>query len=350
MIRVLYSFSGGRDGAVPVAGLVQGTDGNLYGTTMHGGLISAPEGGPREIGGNGTIFKVSPAGALTTLYSFGTITTSYGRSLDGAYPLGEMVEVKEGAFYGTTSRGGIYEGDNSDAGTVFKITSDGAFTSLHSFILSEGIGPCDGLIQGVDGNLYGTAQLGGTNDTFYFGYGALFRISFGEAFTSLFSFNGTNGAFPCSGLTIGKDGRFYGTAAGGFRGPGTVFRFSIIRPILIISSPHQGRPVTNKEMIVTGKAKGKSPVLGVMVQVNDGNWTEAQTSDGWTNWTASVTLKSGANIIRAYASDNVGDLSRTNSVKVLVLDHRDEDRRRNVVTKYNELAAQVEKLQDGNKK
>jgi len=316
-IGVLYSFSGGRDGAVPVAGLVQGSDGSFYGTTKYGGL-----------NGNGTVFKLTPVGSLTSLYSFGTVATDYGRSLDGSYPVGELVEVSKGCFYGTTSRGGIYEGANTDIGTIFKINSDGVFTSLYSLSLTEGAFPCCRLVQGADGKLYGTTQLGGSADTFSFGYGTSFRITTNGTFTSLFSFHGSDGAFPCASLTIGKDGSFYGTTAGGFYSPGTVFRFSIIRPILIITSPHHARPVTNKEMIVTGKAKGRSPVIGVMVKVNDGNWADATTSDGWTNWTASVTLEPGANIIRAYASDTVGDLSHTNGVRVFFIDPHDENRRR----------------------
>jgi hypothetical protein len=75
-------------------------------------------------------------------------------------------------------------------------------------------------------------------------------------------------------------------------------------------------------VVVTGKAKGKSPVAGVLVQVNSQSWEPAITTDGWTNWSARVSLEKGANTVRAYAYDSVGDLSFTNVVKVFLHDER----------------------------
>src|SRR5205809_1586235 len=134
-----YSFSGYSDGAEPLGGLVQGSDGNFYGTTR----IDGP-------GGGGTVFKITFSGSLTTLYSF--------HGSDGGLPTAGLVQGRDGDFYGTTSEGGA-TGDY--LGTVFKITSGGSLTILHTFEGSDGATPYAGLVQGSDGNLYGTTANGG---------------------------------------------------------------------------------------------------------------------------------------------------------------------------------------------
>ncbi|MGA2687698.1 MAG: choice-of-anchor tandem repeat GloVer-containing protein [Candidatus Korobacteraceae bacterium] len=122
--------------------LVQGTDGNLYGTTYQGGANSF-----------GTVFKVNPStGTLTTLHSFAGGTT------DGSFPGAGLVLASDGNFYGTTTQGG-----SNTYGTVFKITPAGTLTLLHSFTVVDGRGPWSGLVQGTDGNLYGTTTFGGSN-------------------------------------------------------------------------------------------------------------------------------------------------------------------------------------------
>ena len=201
----LYSFTGGNDGANPYAGLVQGSDGYFYGTTSGGTY------------GNGTVFQISTNGALTNLYSF-----TGGN--DGAYP-SQLVQCSDGYFYGTT--GALYGGPNS--GTVFKISSNGAYHSLYSFTGSNGADPFAGLAQGSDGFFYGTTYYttftGGTVG----GYGTVFKISTNGALTSLYSFSGGNdGAHPAAVLVQGRDGYFYGTTVGGGidGGYGTVFKIS----------------------------------------------------------------------------------------------------------------------------
>jgi len=129
-----------RDGIGPT-GLVLASDGNFYGTTVGGGQ-----------GFRGTIFRLTPTGAVTTIYSFGV-------GLDGANPEGELIQGSDGALYGTTFHGG-----NHDGGTVFKITLDGAFTSLYSFCsqpnCADGTNPTAGLVEGTNGALYGTTSRG----------------------------------------------------------------------------------------------------------------------------------------------------------------------------------------------
>ena len=130
--------------------MVQATDGNFYGTTSSGGVANCPD-------GCGTIFKITPSGTLTTLYSF----CSIGRCADGTYPTAAPVQATDGNFYGTT-----YGGGANLSGTVFKITPNGALTTLYSFCpangCADGLFPAAGLVQAGDGNSYGTTDEGGT--------------------------------------------------------------------------------------------------------------------------------------------------------------------------------------------
>jgi uncharacterized repeat protein (TIGR03803 family) len=136
-VTVLHSFSG-PDGEAPFAGLIQTSDGNLYGTTLGGGVW-----------GVGTVFKIDTSGNLTVLHSF--------EGLDGASPQGALIQGNDGNFYGTTSGGGT-----TGSGTIFKMDPSGNVTVLHSFTAADGAVPEAGLTQGTDGNLYGTTYGGGT--------------------------------------------------------------------------------------------------------------------------------------------------------------------------------------------
>lgn len=177
-INVLYSFcsKGGdscTDGLYPVGGLVQGADGNFYGTTSAGGAYW-----------QGNVFKITPQGALTTLYSF---CSGGSPCSDGGEPQGTLIQGTDGNFYGTTSFGGTGSGAG---GTVFKITPDGVLTTLYNFC-SQGIPDCaDGnypygaLVQGTDGNFYGTTESNGWGPP----YGTIFKITPDGTFTNLHSF------------------------------------------------------------------------------------------------------------------------------------------------------------------
>ena len=187
----LYSFTGGKDGAYPYAPPVEGNDGNFYGTTTAGGNTT------KCGGGCGTIYKITPAGALTTLYEF-DITHGYA-------PYGPLVLGTDGNFYGTTPYG-----TTANAGVVFKITPAGKFTLLFSFDSTHGETPFAGLVQGADGNFYGTTIYGGT------GGGVVFKITSSGKLTVLHQMNGTtDGARPFGGLVLASDGNFYGANAYG---------------------------------------------------------------------------------------------------------------------------------------
>jgi uncharacterized repeat protein (TIGR03803 family) len=204
-LTTLHNFNN-TDGANPCAALVQGTDGNFYGTTVYGGAIgsdSCPS-NTFEAGGCGTVFKITPAGALTTLHSFNLT--------DGNQPDAALVQAIDGNFYGTTPFGGASSNpDNLGLGTVFKISPGGALTTLHSFTLKEeGHYPYAGLIQAANGNFYGTTSQGGA-----IGYGTVFTITPGGKLTTLHSFDDTDGGFLYGGLVQATDGNLYGTATGG---------------------------------------------------------------------------------------------------------------------------------------
>ncbi len=233
----LFSFNG-TNGRSPQAALVQGTDGSLYGTTTFGGANAD----------NGTVFKITPGGVFTPLF---TLPSNGG---SGIGPMGRLFQASDGNFYGTTSAGGL-TGDN---GTVFRITPAGVFTSLFSFSGANGSGPAAGLIRGNDGNLYGTTQYGGANGD----NGTIFRITTSGALTSLYSFRGPDGNYPVAGLVQGSDGNFYGTtsgdrAFGGLNTFGTVFRMT----------PGGALSTLN----IFNGANGATPVAGLS-QGNDGNF------------------------------------------------------------------------------
>jgi uncharacterized protein (TIGR03437 family) len=272
ILTSVYSFSG-TDGATPKAGLVQGSDGNFYGTTSEGGS-----------NGLGTVFKITSAGTLTTLHGFS--------GTDGSTPVAALVQATDGNFYGTTSNKGTGVPNAPSEGTFFRITSGGTLTNLFDFDYSQGgaepeaalvqasdgnfygttytgTGPCPGgsifgisasgsglgvdgdvnflcylhdfngvhptaaLLQATDGNLYGTASGGGTS-----GSGVVFRMPIsGSPWTTLHSFNGSDGAAPNSGLVQTSDGSFYGTTSGGgANGQGVVFQITSAGALTLLYS------------------------------------------------------------------------------------------------------------------
>jgi uncharacterized repeat protein (TIGR03803 family) len=199
---VLYSFAGGpSDGQYPASGLELGNDGDFYVTTTAGGAF-----------GFGTFFKITLDGAETVLYSF-------GGNGSGTTPQG-LAELPDGNFYGTTTAGGA-----NNLGTVYKMSPAGEQTILYSFASgTDGNSPAAGLSQDIDGNLYGVTYYGGSNN-----FGTIFRVApDGTGYTILHSFSGgaTDGQYPGVKLRNVGDGSLYGsTTAGGAEGLGTIFRY-----------------------------------------------------------------------------------------------------------------------------
>ncbi|MGB8169309.1 MAG: choice-of-anchor tandem repeat GloVer-containing protein, partial [Chthoniobacteraceae bacterium] len=237
VLTVLANFTGTAGsslGSSCQAALIQGTDTNLYGVTSTGG----------NGGGFGTIFKVTTGGTFTSLASF---TGATGAVL-GSAPLAALVQASDGILYGTTSVGGT-----GGFGTVFKVTTAGAFTNLLSFTNTTGSflgnSPQSALVQWTDGNLYGTTNTGGTN-----GVGSIFRVTTAGALTTLRSMATTaDGSNPYGALVLGGDGNFYGLATnGGVSGRGTVFNISpststFTRLLSFVTSP----PVFKRLLLAT---------------------------------------------------------------------------------------------------
>jgi uncharacterized repeat protein (TIGR03803 family) len=206
----LHSFEG-TDGSAPEAGLVQATDGNLYGTTSYGGSDGICSRGL----GCGTVFAITPSGTLTTLHSFDR--------RDGDTPSAGLVQATNGNLYGTAAYGGANGScPRSGCGTVFKITTTGTLTTLRSFDGTDGEDPLAGLVQASNGNLYGTTFAGGAGNA-----GTVFAITPSDTLTTLHSFEGTDGEFPDAGLVQATNGKFYGTVyLGGATFDGTVFKIT----------------------------------------------------------------------------------------------------------------------------
>jgi uncharacterized protein (TIGR03437 family) len=208
-LTTLYNFcsqSGCADGANPEAGLIQADDGSLYGTTRFGGAS----------GNYGTVFKITPGGMLTTLHSF----CSQAGCADGLQPYAGLIQASDGNFYGTVS------GNATSVGRVFKITPGGTLTTLRT-LGDFGLGRDGGLIQASDGNLYGTDYSDGVNSA-----GTVYKITLGGTLTTLYNFCSqpgcADGAFPEAGLVQGTDGNLYGTTSfGGANNEGTVFKLAL---------------------------------------------------------------------------------------------------------------------------
>src|SRR5215831_6066206 len=187
-------------GKTPTGDLLQGTDGNFYGMTNAGGAYNY-----------GTVFMMTPTGAVTILKQF-------NYSVDGANPFGELIKGSDGNFYGLTSGGGT-----NSYGTIFKITPTGTFTVIRHLGATDGTNPRGHLTLAKDGNFYGITYHGGAN-----GVGTIFKMTPSGTYTVLRSLTlATDGGNSWSSLTEGKDGNLYGMAySGGTNNAGTIFKIT----------------------------------------------------------------------------------------------------------------------------
>ena len=251
-VTTVYAFTGGSDGAEPEDHLVQGTDGAFYGVTQLGGSSN-----------NGTLFKVDSAGNFTLLYSF-------SGSLDGAKPQRALVQGTDGSFYGTA-----YGGGASGYGTVYKVDASGNFTLLHAFADGmEGGFPRGSLLQGADGNFYGTTQGGGT-----YSIGTVYKMDTAGNVTTLYSFTGgADGAQPFAGLVQGLDGSFYGTTFyGGTYTGGTLYKVDAsgnFTALLSLTGFESSRPESVPVQAADGDFYGLDSLAGSLFRFDSsGNFT-----------------------------------------------------------------------------
>jgi uncharacterized repeat protein (TIGR03803 family) len=232
----LHNFTGPPDGANPEGALIQASDGNFYGTTVYGGVFT----NNGDSDGLGTVFRLTPDGVLSVAASFdGT---------NGMYPAGGLVQGPDGSFYGATSDGGPGYPNSLHLGTLFRLSPDGALATLVRFNGDNGQEPLGDLVFGRDGHLYGVTEYGGSDfiDPYYYpGFGTVFRLSTNGDFTTLVSFawdgRATNGLNPSGALILRPDGDFYGvTPSGGPGGYGTVYRMSPSGGLTTIASVFRG--------------------------------------------------------------------------------------------------------------
>jgi uncharacterized repeat protein (TIGR03803 family) len=250
-LTVVYNFNFGASGVAPFGGVTLGTDGSFYGTTETNGKYNY-----------GTVFKVTAGGTLTTLYNFGPC-----KCLEGVYPKAAPVQGTDGNYYGTTT----FLSFGGNEGVVYKITPAGKYTTLHVFSTTSGYNPNDPLIQGTDGNFYGTTALGGktvspacfaSNST----CGTVFKMTPAGKVTFIYEFDKTHGAGPIGPVIQGTNGNFYGTTSeGGTSGFGVVFKLTSAGVLTVLHN--------------FNGTDGKTPDAG-LVQANDGNFYGVASAGG----------------------------------------------------------------------
>ncbi len=263
---VLYSFGASPvDATAPFGSLIQASDGNFYGATLGGGAQ-----GFCDIGPCGTVYKITPAGVETVLHSF-----AYGASPPDAYaPVGSLIQASDGNFYGMAGGGANLCNSNIgrllNCGAVYTITPAGVETVLYSFgaSASDGYAPVGSLIQASDGNFYGTTGNGGTNS-----FGTVFKITPAGIETVLYSFGASpvDATSPSFGSLIqASDGNFYGmTPVGGADGVGTVYKITPAGAETVLYS------------FGASPSDGANP-NGSLIQASDGNFY-GMTSNGGAN-------------------------------------------------------------------
>ncbi len=264
---VLHTFNATTEGAYPQAGLSVGSDGYLYGATTQGGAA-----------GGGCVFRISTAGEFTLVHAFGA-----GEGFEAYAP---PIQDAAGNLYGTTMLGGA-----NGVGTVYKIAADGSFTTLHDFTgLTDGADPAGGLLQGRDGNFYGTTSVDGGD--YGLNGGTVFRITPTGTLTTLHVFTYVDGADPEKTLALGPDGAFYGTTTvdGPADGAGTVFRITAKGSLSTLYSfpgpTVQGSPTSGLTLGADGNFYG--------VQANVGTYSKGQIFRISTSGTFAVVQAIGA--------------------------------------------------------
>jgi uncharacterized repeat protein (TIGR03803 family) len=234
-LHMFDNVHGVTDGVNPYAGLIQGKDGNFYGTTYFGGTDNS-----------GAVFKFSKSGVTTVLHSFPQ--PQHGVFPDGAFLQGALVQGTDGNLYGTATQGGVPSGSY---GTLFKVSPTGTFTNLYDFDPTGGVVlssyPVGGLIQASDGNFYGTSELGGP---FSCNCGTVFELTPGGSVTQIAQFDDANtGRWPLSVALQSADGTLFVTNSRGpsigSHDPGTIMQINngLVppKPSIIGFAPTSGR-------------------------------------------------------------------------------------------------------------
>ena len=291
-MTLLHAFEGSEGGAPHT--LIQASDGTFYGTTR-GVLVATEIFFPPTIISGGTVFRLTPDGAFTTLHAFTGGTDGMGPTT--------VIQARDGALYGLTAN---YHGARmpNGPGTIFRIDGDGLLTTLHTFgVWPEGWAP-QGLLQASDGNLYGTTMQGGL------GGGIIYRMTLAGGMTTLHEFAGTpDGAGPAGGLIQGMDGRLFGTtSAGGAVNRGTWFRSTAAIP--------ESQPCA---WFLSPKTWRFGPAGGTInVSIASGStcpWSTTSSSQ-WIGSSAGTGLRMGPGTVSVTASGNPSRLPRVGHVTI----------------------------------
>jgi uncharacterized repeat protein (TIGR03803 family) len=320
---VLYNFCSVNepvacsDGNEPRAGLIQDSEGNLYGTTALGGADL-----DGIFGGGGTVFKVDSAGKETVLYSF----CSSGGCTDGYGPIAGLIQDSAGNFYGTTNGGGAntFADDGDGGGTLFKLDAAGTETVLYSFCsqgggnCTDGLAPKGGVIEDASDNFYGTTYGGGANtypDVCGDGCGAVFKVDSAGRETVLYSFcpdqdECTDGAFPLSGLIEDSVGNLYGTASGGGASgvqnldAGTVFKLATVyATVTLTSSPNPAYVDQSVTLSAVVSGTGATPTGTVTFEEGTTALGTVTLADGKASLATTFAKSGSFSIVADYSGD-----------------------------------------------
>jgi uncharacterized repeat protein (TIGR03803 family) len=269
-LTTLYTFCSlaqCADGSFP-NGLIQAGDGNFYGTTIDGGNFN-----------EGTIFKITPAGQFTSLYSF----CALANCADGDRPVSSPIVGSDGNLYGATWQ-------YPTGGVLYRFTLAGDYKVLYSFcrgivICSDGSEP-PAIVQDANGNFFGTTQYGGGSGN----YGTVFELTAKQQFINLHTFDKTDGAYPDEALTLANDGNFYGiTAEGGPANAGTIFEITAaggFRTLYTFAPPYGYNPAGSLLQGTDGNLYGTTPggpgydPLGTVFKFSNGLGPSVRTAPG----------------------------------------------------------------------
>jgi uncharacterized repeat protein (TIGR03803 family) len=282
-LTTLHTFTQ-AEGLALASGIIQATDGNFYGTTTNGGTSTQCA----TNHGCGTVFKMSPEGGLTTLYQF----CLQAGCLDGSLPYAGLIQASDGNLYGVTSEGGDAD-CGGGCGTAFRITLDGALTTLNTLGVPGAIDPQSSLIQATDGNLYGE------------GVNGIFRMTLSGTLTVIQDFD--NKDVLDAPLIQATDGNFYGTTAGAVTGPhpassgGAVFQLSVGLGPFVKTQTASGAVGSTVEILgndltgATGVTFNGTPAASFAVN-SSGSAVAATVPAGATTGTVQVTLPGGSTL------------------------------------------------------
>ena len=313
-LKTLVNFNYTNGANPEYSGLVQTSDGNLYGLTAAGGSY-----------GRGTAFRLTTNGVITTLVNF---------NFTNGYRPGSLTLASDGNFYGTTPYGGLYgNGTNgNNYGTVFRMSTNGALTTLVNFSGTNGFDPYGGLIQWSDGNFYGTCD-GQITTNGGFGGGTLFQMTPSGSLTTIATFNGTNGSVPWATMIQGNDGNLYGTTyAGGYGGGsfGTAYKlvpsipnsnqtnqsisFGALAPMVYGAAPINLTATSSSTLPVSysSSASNVASISGnVLTVMGAGSATITASQAGNSNWSAATPVTQTLMVSKANGSVSFGKLNQT---------------------------------------